>query len=178
MHPYHSSPTPDDWRDEEAPEDTMLQPTSSPRRPNNWATKGKQILQRHWRPQALELPQVDPELHQLSAIERSAETLRFSLRGFEYWLSPQGALREWFRFNARVAVILAIPTVLVVPFITFALGEFNTWATLLAATTANMVLFPLSALLVIGLISGLVYVTKSLLVLRRQPHRRDPYEHY
>lgn len=105
--------------------------------------------------------------------------MRYSMRKAEYWLSPKGHLREWLRFNMKLALLLAVPALLVVPVITFALGQFGIWATTLSQTTSTMVLFPLSALLVIGLISGLVYVTKSILImrLRHSQQRRDPYSY-
>jgi hypothetical protein len=122
---------------------------------------------------------VDPDLPELNGVERSAEVFRFTTLSTEHWLSPKGYLREWLRFNAKVFVCLLIPSLLVVPLITFTLGQFLTWAALIAATTASIILFPLSALIFIGLISGLVYLGKSLLMMRRmRDGRRGPYDQY
>lgn len=170
-----TSPNPH-WQDDpdDYPEPHRLEVLPPSSVPNNWVKKLRQKVLRHWQPKPLEPPKVDPELPQLTAVERSAEVFRFTALSTEHWLSPQGYLREWLKFNARVFMLLLIPTLLVVPLITFTLGQFMTWAALIAATTASVVLFPLSALLVVGLISGLVYLSKALMVRQRDP-RRDHY---
>lgn len=148
-------------------------PLPSSPKPHNWVSRCRQVILRHWRPEVIGPPRADPDLPQLTAAERSAEVMRYSVLSTEYWLSPKGCLREWLRFNTRLASILVVPTLLVVPLITFALGQFKTWVELVVATTTGMILFPLSALLVAGLISALVYLGKAL--SRRQQHqRRDP----
>lgn len=163
---------PDEWEDES----TLDHP---PQRPNNWVSNCRRFFGKHWQPETLTPPKVDPQLKELSFAERPAEVLRYSMRKAEYWLSPKGHLREWLRFNMKASVLLGIPALLVVPIVTFALGQFNTWTTLLAQTTSNMVLFPMSALLVVGLVSGLIYVVKSVMImrLRYSQQRRDPYNY-
>ncbi|HSJ04216.1 MAG TPA: hypothetical protein VK956_17250, partial [Verrucomicrobium sp.] len=91
----------------------------------------------------------------------TAEVFRYTFSAAEFWLSPGGWLREWIRFNLRLAAFLLVPSLLVVPLVTCALRQFSTWTDLLATTTSKMILFPLSALLVVGLICGLVYLAKS-----------------
>ena len=162
------------WHDEEEHEERHQFEVLPPPGPQTWVKRLRLLALRHWKPQELEPPKVDPELPQLTAVERSAEVFRFTALSTEHWLSPKGYLREWLRFNARVFMLLLIPTLLVVPLITFTLCQFMTWAALLAATSASIVLFPLSAMLVIGLISGLVYLSKSLMPRQRDP-RRDHY---
>ena len=162
---------PDEWEDESV--------LDHPQRPNNWVSNCRHFFGKHWQPKTLSIPRVDPGFGSLTCAERAAEVMRYSMRKAEYWLSPKGHLREWLRFNLKLALLLAVPALLVVPVITFALGQFGIWATTLSQTTSTMVLFPLSALLVIGLISGLVYVTKSILImrLRHSQQRRDPYSY-
>ncbi len=144
-----------------------------------WAKQVSQIVVKRWQPEPLSEPVVDQDLPQLSAIERSAEVVCFTWRRFEYWISPRGILREWFKFNLRLALGLAVPALLVAPLVTLALQQFNVWIDLITRTTSNMVLVPLSALLVIGLICGLISIGKSILTMRlRQQHqRRDPYNY-
>jgi len=144
-----------------------------------WAKQVRQIVVRRWQPEPLSEPVVDHDLPNLSAIERSAEVVSFTCRRFEYWISPQGVLREWFKFNLRLAIGFAVPALLVAPLITLALQEFGVWVDLITRTTSNMVLVPLSAMLVIGLICGLISIGKSILTMRlRQQHqRRDPYNY-
>jgi hypothetical protein len=94
----------------------------------------------------------------------------------EHWLSPLGSLREFFKFNVRLAIAIAIPVFMVAPLITFALAQIGAWVELLARTTSNMILLPLSLLLVIGLICGLISIGRSILIMRlRHQQRRDPY---
>jgi hypothetical protein len=123
------------------------------------------------------VPVVDRELPLLTGLERAAEVCRFMTHKLEYALSPLGHLREFIKFNIRLAICIAIPILMVAPLVTVALKQFQLWIDLLAKTTSNLVLFPLSVILVIGLISGLVYIGKSLLImrLRYSQQRRDPY---
>jgi len=147
-----------------------------PAGPNNWVRRLKLSLLKHWNPVEIQAPKVDPELPDLNGVERSAEVFRFTALHSEHWLSPKGFLREWVRFNAKVFMLLLIPSLLVVPLITFTLGQFLTWTALIVATTSSMILFPLSALLVVGLISALVYLAKSFLMMRQRDERRRLHE--
>jgi hypothetical protein len=122
-----------------------------------WVGSARSLALKHWQPRELAPPTVDPAFHEFGAVERSAEVFRHNLHCFEYWLSPKGWLREWIRFNLRIAAIIATPTLLVVPLITFALRQIDAWVKLILDSTSNLVLFPLSALMVVGLISALVH---------------------
>jgi len=143
-----------------------------------WAKQARQIVIRRWQPEPLSEPVIDEELPNLSAIERSAEVISFTCRRAEYWLSPQGTLREWLKFNLRLAIGIAVPALLVAPLFTLALERFNLWIDLISKSTSNFVLVPLSVLLVVGLIAGLVSIAKSILSMRlRHQQRRDPYNY-
>jgi hypothetical protein len=169
----------EDW-DEPSPQQPPRQVPTVPTT-TTWAKQMRQIVIRRWQPEPLPEPVVDQDLPRLSAIERSAETISFTCRRFEYWLSPQGTLREWLKFNLRLAIGLAVPCLLVAPLVTLALKQFNAWIDLITRTTSNLVLVPLSVLLVIGLIAGLVSIGRSILVMRmrqQQGQRRDPYNNY
>ena len=106
------------------------------------------------------------------SLERSAEVFRYGFNRLEYWLSPKGWLREWVRFNIRLALLLAVPSFLVVPLVTYMLGQLSIWSAMLAQTTSRMILFPLSALMIVGLVSGLIYIARAL---GHQRPRRHPY---
>lgn len=93
----------------------------------------------------------------------------------EYWLSPLGNLREFIRLNFRLALILAIPVFMVAPLITMALEQLNAWVSLLSKTMSSFILFPLSVILSVLLVSGVLYIGRSLLDLRLRAQRRDPY---
>src|SRR5881396_2307949 len=53
-------------------------------------------------------PRVDPQLTKLTPLERAAEVLRYSVLRAEYWLSPDGAMRERVRFALRLWVYVVI----------------------------------------------------------------------
>ena len=158
---------------EDGPESWPRQSASPSLVKPNLARRAKGLMLRHWNPEKLAPPGIDPELVHLTPIERSSEVLRHAVLSLEYWLSPDGGLREWLRFNLRIAAILAVPALLVVPLITVVLRQINAWVALVIESTSNFILFPLSALLIVGLISALMHLARSLLA-QRQP-RRDPH---
>jgi hypothetical protein len=163
MHHEHD---PEDWEGD-------LPATTRPQ--GNVLTRLKAFMLRHWHPEPIPPPFVDPDLEKLSGVERSAEVVRYSILSLEFWLSPKGWLREWLRLNWKLGLVLLIPVLLVVPIITFALGQFCIWAALIAATTSSIILFPLSALLVIGLICGLLYIGKTVMIFRSRNRRDQQY---
>lgn len=159
--------TEEEWQDETPQMLVVKKPTL--------ATSLKHLINKHWRPTKINPPTVDPNLHQLTWIERTAEVTRHSLQSLEYFASPGGTLRAWLKLNAQACLVLVIPSLLVIPLITFAISQFNAWTLSLAQTTNTLLFFPLSALLMIGLISALVYFGRSL---RRRRDPRDQYGHY
>ena len=171
----HEPPPEEEYPEEQSWPHQAARPAIVP--PPNLARRARHFVLRHWEPQPLDPPTVDPELPHLTPVERSTEVLRHCILSLEYWLSPKGALRAWIRFNLRIAAILAVPALLVVPLITFALRQINTWVTQVVQSTSSFIMFPLSALLIVGLISALLALSRSLL-RQRQQTRRDPYQHY
>jgi hypothetical protein len=165
------SPHPDDDDDESDGWDNRPTPSVPP---PNLMRRTRSLVLQQWNPKPLPPPRVDPALPQFNALERSAEVFRYSANRLEYWISPSGWLREWLRFNIRLALLLAIPSLLVVPLITFALGQLSVWSDMLAHTTSRMILFPLSALLIVGLVCGLIYITRS--IAWQRPRRHSYYE--
>lgn len=129
----------------------------------------------HWQPEPLSVPEVDHELPRLSGIERAAEVVRFMLSRLEYALSPQGDLRAFVKLNARLALSIAIPVFMVAPLVTMAIQQFKTWTSLLTETFSSFVLFPLSVVLSIILVAGLIYIGRSLMEMRFRASQRDRY---
>jgi len=84
-----------------------------------------------WRPREIEPPVVQPALHRMGAVERSAEVIRYAVRTAEYWVSPQGSLREWLRLNFWFALVLAVPA------LTELSSEAESQLTLFAPKTDN-----------------------------------------
>ena len=135
----------------------------------------KKTFIQHWRPKPLPVPVVDVELPHLTAIERSAEVCRFILNKLEFALSPLGNLREFFKLNIRLALCIAIPVLLVAPLVTMAITQFKVWIALLTETFSSFVLFPLSVVLSILLVCGMIYIGRSILDMRIRTQRRDGY---
>jgi len=115
------------------------------------------------RPVPLEPPQIDPDLTGLSALERSAETLRYSVGRVEFWVSPKGELRAWFRLNLLLSLLLAVPAVVVGPILTYCLWTVATWSQFLLATAVNILLTVLAAMGVVALLSAAFFVIQRLL---------------
>ena len=135
----------------------------------------KTTFTQHWRPKPLPVPVVDIELPHLTAIERSAEVCRFILNKLEFALSPLGHLREFIKLNIRLALCIAIPVLLVAPLVTMAITQFKVWIALLTETFSSFVLFPLSVVLSILLVCGMIYIGRSILEMRIRTQRRDGY---
>jgi hypothetical protein len=135
------------------------------------------MFTQHWRPKPLPAPVVDTELPHLNGIERAAEVIRFILTTLEHWLSPSGQLREFVKMNARLAIAIAVPVVIVAPLVTLALEQLKGWVALLNSSLSSFILFPLSILLCCLLVSGMVFIGRSILAMRVRGSRRDPYSY-
>ena len=101
--------------------------------------------------------------------------MRFMMHKLEYWLSPLGHLREFIKLNFRLALAIAIPVLMVAPLITMALDQFKLWIVLLTQTMSSFVLFPLSVVLSILLVCGMIYIGRSILEMRMRSGRREGY---
>ena len=116
----------------------------------------RDFFRRYWNPERIEPPKVDPELDDLDPATRSCEVIRFSLLSLEWWLSPNGKLREWLKLNGRIASVLVIPAVLVMPLVTLIIYQAAKWMGWLVSIAGHMILFPLVALA--GIVVALVVV--------------------
>lgn len=103
-------------------------------------------FKQHWNPQPIEPPQVDSELPKLNALQRATESFRYTILSIEWWLSPNGKLREWLRLNSKIGSVLVIPAVLVVPLVTLILWQIWAWTGWLVGIAGNLILFPLAVL--------------------------------
>ena len=93
----------------------------------------------------------------------------------EYALSPFGHLREFIKLNCRLALSIAIPVLMVAPLVTMAITQFKVWTVMLVETCSSFVLFPLSVVLSIILVCGMLYIGRSILEMKMRSGRRDPY---
>ena len=121
-----------------------------------------------WQPKTIERPKIDRSFLKMPAIERSAEVLRHSFLKAEHWLSPNGRLREWVRLNILAALFIGVPALIVVPIVTYLLGQFVTWALFLAQAAKNLVLFIAYALASVAMISAAVMFVRWRM-RKRQP---------
>lgn len=117
-------------------------------------------IKAHWNPKPIQPPVVDPDLPKLTGLQRATESLRYSILSVEWWLCPNGKLREWLRINGKLGSVLLVPAVLVVPLITFILWQMSKWVGWLVSIAGNLILFPLAAF-------GAVVVTAGVAILIR-----------
>ena len=85
-------------------------------------------------------PAINSELEMLGAISRSTECLRHFVLSTEYWLSPNGRLRQWVKVNVFVAAFLLIPAAFLMPVISLILHEVDGWLSLLLSIALKVIL--------------------------------------
>jgi len=122
----------------------------------------KQFIRRHWTPQPIDPPQPDPEIDNLTGVQRSAEVIRYSILSLEFWLSPLGRLREWIRLNGKACAVLLIPALLILPLITFIIGQIAHWLSLLVEISGNLIIIPLVALVAVAAITGSILLLRAI----------------
>jgi hypothetical protein len=93
-------------------------------------------------PTQLTPPQIDPQLTNLTPLERAAEVIRYSFLRAEYWLSPDGVMRQRVRFALRVWVYVVIAA-LIAPGITAVIQHVTAWAAMSAEIVRNIAEIPL-----------------------------------
>src|SRR6266567_5662223 len=90
----------------------------------------------------LNRPRVDPKLTSLTPVERAAEVLRYSVLRAEYWLSPDGVMRQRLRFAVRLWVYVMIAA-LIAPSVTAVIQHVTGWAAMSAEIVQNIAQIPL-----------------------------------
>jgi hypothetical protein len=123
---------------------------------NNRRHRFRDFIKQHWNPEKIEPPKVDPELEALDPATRSAEIIRYSILSAEFWLSPQGTLREWFKLNGKISAVLIIPAVVVMPLVSLILWQVAKWLGWLVGIAGHLIMFPLVALA--GIVVSLIVV--------------------
>ncbi len=117
-----------------------------------------------WCPREIGRPRVEPDLSRMGPIERSAEVIRYSLCRAEYWISPNGWLREWFRLNLWFAVVLAIPAILVAPLAGYLLELMAESSGLMAEVAQNLSQLPegLRSVVIVVAAVAVIFVLKFI----------------
>lgn len=122
---------------------------------SNHITKVWLRIRQSWQPKENDPPAVDPMFSTMDAVQRSAETFRYSILSVEFWISPNGQVREWLRHNTRLAAWLAIPAFLILPVVGFILWQ-------LVAIAGRLVVFPILGLLAALAIVVVINVAKAV----------------
>lgn len=91
-----------------------------------------------WNPVPIEPPVVARDLPRLPWLHRVAEVFTYSIGRLEYWVSPSGVVREWFRLVFKVFLYLAIPAILLCPVISFILHQAVDWTAALLQIAINI----------------------------------------
>ena len=128
----------------------------------NRITRLWKLIKQPWRPQRLKEPAIDPMFNDMDALERSAESIRYSILTTEFWISPDGQVREWCRHNTRLLAILFIPALVFIPIIGFALGQIAGWAIALTIIAGHSVIMSALLLGALLLILSIVKLIKSI----------------
>jgi hypothetical protein len=93
-------------------------------------------------PTQLNPPRVNRQLTSLTPLERAAEVLRYSVLRAEYWLSPDGVMRQRVRFAVRLWVYVMIAA-LIAPGITAVIQRVTGWTAMSAEIVRNITEIPL-----------------------------------
>jgi hypothetical protein len=123
----------------------------------------KKLFTTKWSVKPVDTPSIDADFPHLDSLTRSAESIRYSILSFEYWISKGGQVREWVRHNSRLAILLAIPAFLVLPVITFILGQLVLWMVALVAIAGHLIVFPALALVALVVVLIIIKLSKALL---------------
>ena len=119
-------------------------------------------MKQTWRPNQLHPPAVDPMFPTMDAIQRSAESIRYSILSWEFWASPNGQVREWLRHNTRIVVLLMIPALIIIPLIGFVLNQIASWVAAISTIAGHMIIIPVLLLLAFVVITAIINLFKSI----------------
>jgi hypothetical protein len=120
--------------------------------------RNKSILQ--WKPQPICKPLVYKNLGKLNALSRSAECFRYFVLSVEFWLSPNGDVREWLRNNVLLAVTLIIPALFVMPIIGLILWQLMGWLSMLQTIAGKLIVLPILFLVALLIIKTVIALLK------------------
>ena len=90
----------------------------------------------------LDPPRINPDLTKLNAIERASEVLRYSALRAEYWLSPDGSMRQRIRFAVRLWIYV-MAAALIAPGVTAVIRHVTGWTAMSAEIVRNIADIPL-----------------------------------
>ena len=121
--------------DKDSDKELMLLPGDAAGQELSTTTEPSELTQ-------LNAPRVDPKLTNLTPLERAAEVIRYSVLRAEYWLSPDGVMRQRVRFALRLWVYVVIAA-LIAPGITAVIRDVTGWTAMSAEIVQNIAEIPL-----------------------------------
>ena len=115
-------------------------------------------------PQPIAPPHLDPNLLTEPSITRAAGILHHQLHRIEYGLSPGGALRAWIKLCLRIAVVIGVPALILLPILSilFYLAGWGTGLMLYRNPDRRAMAF---ILWTSGLVSSLLFLLAVLFIV-------------
>ena len=87
---------------------------------------------------------VNASLDQMNGLQRATESFHYVVLSIEYWISPNGHIREWLRRNVLLCAWLIVPAVFVMPVVGFILWQFTMWLSMLTGIVGKLILILLA----------------------------------
>jgi len=131
-----------------------------------WLSRMLQQIRECFNPVPIEPPKVDPEFPEMCGLQRSAESIRYGILTFEYWVSASGKLREWVRNNMLLASLLAVPILIIMPLIGLMLWQLMSWISMLTSLAGSLILFPILVLVALLCVVIIINIIKGLFGLK------------
>ena len=97
-----------------------------------------------WSPAPLKKPIVDLQLDRMPPIARAAESIKYNVMAFEFWISPLGGLRECFRVSLSFSILFFLIWLPLTIAGAFAVGLFLQME-IIAAHIFRILIYALSA---------------------------------
>lgn len=113
-----------------------------------------------WKPQPICKPMVDKNVGRLDGLTRSTECFRYVVLSVEFWISPDGCVREWLRNNVLLFVLLIIPAFLVMPVIGLILWQLTSWLSMLQTIAGKLIILPILSLVALLVIKTFIALIK------------------
>ena len=116
-----------------------------------------------WTPTPIPMPQIDPHLDELTALQRIAEVCRYGCLRLEYAVSSGGTLRAWVRVNLLVLLTGIVPALLVVPLLTLLASEFTSFTGYLLLASRNLLDAVVTLIEAVAAMAGLFLLLRMVL---------------
>lgn len=116
-----------------------------------------------WTPTPIPMPQIDPQLDELTMLQLIAEVCRYLCLRLEYAVSSGGTLRAWVRVNLLVLLTGIVPALLVVPLLTLLASEFTSFTGYLLLASRNLLDAVVTLIEAVAAMAGLFLLLRMVL---------------